>query len=222
MQNQAPQAPATPVIPKVVVSPGTSAPNAVYKAFSAQRRELGNQLDQLENKRNSLSRELQLNRLPAGVSRQGTEARISELDKRISGVEKQISDADANVANAAAVPGAVLPDRPPQQRSGPPEEGFVLGGMFIVAVLFPLSIAMARRIWRRGAAAVTAFPQEFTDRFNRLDQAVDSIAIEVERIGEGQRFVTRVMSDNGRALGAGAAAPMELPAREKARERGSM
>ena len=44
---------------------------------------------------------------------------------------------------------------------------------------------------------------------------MDSIAIEVERIGEGQRFVTRVMSGNGRALGAGAAQPIEVAAREK-------
>ena len=29
----------------------------------------------------------------------------------------------------------------------------------------------------------------------RLEQAVDSIAIEVERISEGQRFLTRLHSD---------------------------
>lgn len=56
------------------------------------------------------------------------------------------------------------------------------------------------------------------DRLNRLDQAMDSIAIEVERIGEGQRFVTRVLTDNSRALGAGAAQPIEVAARgEKSR-----
>lgn len=31
-------------------------------------------------------------------------------------------------------------------------------------------------------------------RLERLEQAVDSIAVEIERIGEGQRFVTRLLS----------------------------
>ena len=114
------------------------------------------------------------------------------------------------------MPGAVI-EPPRQVRTGPPEEVFVLGGMFML-VLLPLSIALARRIWKRGAAAVSTFPQELADRLNRLDQSMDSIAIEVERIGEGQRFVTRVMSENGRALGAGAAQPIDLGARgEKAK-----
>ncbi|MBC7670846.1 MAG: hypothetical protein H7247_00370, partial [Polaromonas sp.] len=87
-----------------------------------------------------------------------------------------------------------------------------------VAVFFPLWFALARRTWRRGASAVTTvFPAELAQRLDRLDQSMDSIAIEVERIGEGQRFVTRIMSENGRALGAGAAQPIDVAAREKAK-----
>lgn len=33
------------------------------------------------------------------------------------------------------------------------------------------------------------------ERLARLEQAVESIAIEVERISEGQRFVTKLMSE---------------------------
>jgi len=33
------------------------------------------------------------------------------------------------------------------------------------------------------------------ERLARVEQAVEAIAIEVERIGEGQRFVTKLMSD---------------------------
>ena len=32
-------------------------------------------------------------------------------------------------------------------------------------------------------------------RLERIEQAVDAMAIEVERIAEGQRFVTRLMSE---------------------------
>ena len=202
----------------VVIQPGVPAPQAVYRAYNAARRELGEQLENLEDKRRELASQLQGEGAATGASKTGIETRIAELDKRISEVDKQIAQADADVARSAAVPGAVVPD-PPRPRDGPPEEVFVLGGMFIFVVLLPLSIAMARRIWKRSSQAIVAFPQELADRLNRLDQSMDSIAIEVERIGEGQRFVTRVMTENGslRAVGAGAAQPLEVPARESTR-----
>ena len=34
----------------------------------------------------------------------------------------------------------------------------------------------------------------------RMEEAIDSIAVEMERIGEGQRFVTRVLAEHGREL----------------------
>jgi hypothetical protein len=36
---------------------------------------------------------------------------------------------------------------------------------------------------------------ETTARIERIEQAVDAIAIEIERISEGQRFTTRLLSD---------------------------
>ena len=199
----------------VILRPGVDAPQAVYRAFNEQRSELANQLRNLEEKRRELARQL-ANPSTDKSLRSGLELRSGELDKRISEVDKQLAAADQAVAKAASVPGAVI-EVPRQERNGPSEEVGIISGLFIVVVFFPLSIALARRIWKRGSASVSAFPQELADRLNRLDQSMDSIAIEVERIGEGQRFVTRVMSENGRALGAGAAQPIDLGARtEKA------
>ena len=36
---------------------------------------------------------------------------------------------------------------------------------------------------------------EGTERLERLEQAVEAIAIEVERVGEGQRYLTRVLEN---------------------------
>lgn len=47
------------------------------------------------------------------------------------------------------------------------------------------------------------------ERLARIEQAVDAIAIEVERISEGQRFVTKVLADRG-----GEAAALPAGARE--------
>jgi hypothetical protein len=92
--------------------------------------------------------------------------------------------------------------------------------MFIVVVLLPISLAFARRIWRRGGAVIAALPADVMGRLTRLDQAVDSIAVEVERIGEGQRFMTRLFADKGtpEALPAASqqrAAPASFPDRNQ-------
>ena len=125
-------------------------------------------------------------------------------------MDKQIGLADAQVAKAAAVPGAVV--EPPRfVERGPPQEVYVLSGMIIILVLLPLSIAYARRIWKRGAAVVAAFPKEITERLARLEQSADATALEVERIGEGQRFLTRILTEgsNAHALKAAPAEPAE-------------
>ena len=116
----------------------------------------------------------------------------------------------------AGVPGAVQPERPVRVREGPPEEVFVLAGIFMVVVLFPIAIGYARRLWKRGAAAVAALPAELMERLTRLEQGMDAVAVEVERIGEGQRYMTRLLSDEGavRSIGAGAAEPVPVKARE--------
>jgi hypothetical protein len=44
--------------------------------------------------------------------------------------------------------------------------------------------------------AMAGKPGAFDDRLSHLEQSVDAVAIEVERIGEGQRFMTRVMTEN--------------------------
>jgi hypothetical protein len=36
---------------------------------------------------------------------------------------------------------------------------------------------------------------ELSDRFRNLEQSLDAVAIEVERIGEGQRFMTNLLVD---------------------------
>ncbi len=188
--------PTPPEAPQIIVNgvPATAGgPSAILRGFQAQRRELRDQLEDLQNRRSNLSGRLHDPQIK-GADRAGLEQQITNVDARIADLDKQIAVADAQVARASAVPGAVV-EPPRVVRDGPPDEVYVLSGMFIVLVLLPISLAIARRIWRRGTAAVASLPQEVMDRLARLDHAVDSIAVEVERIGEGQRFVTRIISE---------------------------
>ena len=210
MQPQTPSAPNAPIIVskdgQVTISgaPLQSA-QAVYRGFVEQRRVLGSQMEDLNETRSGLQREIQ--QLPAAdPSRSGLEARIAGIDARIATMDKQIADADAQVAKAAAIPGAVV-ERPPAERNGPPEEFYVLTGIFMFVFLMPLSIAFARRIWKRGSAVVAAFPKEIGERLGRLEQSAEATAIEIERIGEGQRFLTKLFTEGPgvRALESGRA-----------------
>ena len=207
------QAPPGQVIVQIPGAPGASAA-ATYEALKAQRTELGNQLENLEDKRRDLSQRLE-EPMVGGADRKGLEQRITEIDGRISSIDKAIAESEAQIARAAGVPGAVVPPKP-EPRNGPPEEAFVLGGMFIFVVLLPLSIALARRIWRRGVATITSLPAELTERLTRLEQGMDAVAVEVERIGEGQRYMARLFGEDGslRAIGAGTAEPVEVKARD--------
>ena len=188
-----------------------SAPSAsaIYEGFRAQRRELSNQLDDLEGTRRSIIS--QLEDIAAGApERKPLEARMADIDTRITSVDQMLAANSAEISRSAAIPGAVV--EPPRViTNGPPEEVYVLGGMFMLIVLLPISIAFARRIWRRSAAAVTAFPRDIADRLFRMEQAMEATAVEVERIGEGQRFLTRLFTEGegARAIGAGAAQPIE-------------
>lgn len=68
---------------------------------------------------------------------------------------------------------------------------FIVAGL--VAVFLPLSRALARRADRQSRQPPV--PPEIFGRLERIEQAVDAIAIEVERISEGQRFTTQLLSE---------------------------
>jgi hypothetical protein len=62
-----------------------------------------------------------------------------------------------------------------------------------IIIGLPLARAFARRMDRRGGSAQV--PNEIANQLSHLNQAVDAIALEVERISEGQRFTTRLLSE---------------------------
>ena len=62
-----------------------------------------------------------------------------------------------------------------------------------IIIGLPLARAFARRMDRRGGS--TQIPNEISSQLSHLSQAVDAIALEVERISEGQRYTTRLLSE---------------------------
>jgi hypothetical protein len=65
--------------------------------------------------------------------------------------------------------------------------------MAAIIIGLPIARAFARRMDRKGGTA--QIPTEVSSQLAQLNQAVDAIALEVERISEGQRFTTRLLSE---------------------------
>jgi hypothetical protein len=65
----------------------------------------------------------------------------------------------------------------------------------ITVIATPIARAIARRIEHgvRGDAA-PSLPNDVGDRLERMEQAIDAIAVEVERIAEGQRFTSKLLA----------------------------
>lgn len=79
------------------------------------------------------------------------------------------------------------------------------GGVMLVCLMALGGVAViwtwTRRELRRQKQAEALPPaqqQNFDDRFAQLQQSVDAIAVEVERIAEGQRFSTKLLSEGNR------------------------
>lgn len=62
-----------------------------------------------------------------------------------------------------------------------------------IAVGLPLARAHAKRMER--GIDPKALPNDLTERLTRMEQAIDSMAVEIERISEGQRFTTKLLSE---------------------------
>ena len=79
--------------------------------------------------------------------------------------------------------------------------GFLVVVMAAVAILRPLMVALGRRFERSPRHEELASSASAA-RLERIEQAVEAMAVEIERISEGQRFTTRLLTNR---------APAELP-----------
>src|SRR3954470_13347684 len=70
----------------------------------------------------------------------------------------------------------------------------------ICGIGIPISRAYARRL--DSEAKNPRVPMEVTGRLERIEQSLEAVAIEVERISEGQRFTTKLLSEGRTAPGA--------------------
>ena len=217
------QVPAPPALPAAPTA-GGGAPARVglspqpisseQAAFLRTRRDaLSNQLESVQERRNEVADQLRSDETQA-AERPGLQDRLAVLDERLVQIEKDIASNSEQLANAPARgrEGTTVPAS--GGRGFPINVNGNLLTIFSFALLMPFAIQLARRLFapnrgpsRRELADLAAMQQ----RMNAMDGAIDAVALEVERIGEGQRFLTQAMVGNG--LPTGAPAPEGVPVR---------
>jgi hypothetical protein len=72
-------------------------------------------------------------------------------------------------------------------------------GLCLAIAAYPV-FGFLKALVNRSASRQAALPsRDTTDRLARIESAVEAMSVEVERISEGQRFVTRVLSERSSA-----------------------
>ena len=98
------------------------------------------------------------------------------------------------------VPVVGVPSRFPDNQIPPQAESIAIAFFVVIGAVIiglPIMRAIARRI-ERGAPQPAQIPNDVRQQLQQLSASVEAIAIEVERISEGQRFTTKVLSEKSR------------------------
>ena len=87
------------------------------------------------------------------------------------------------------------------------EDMFVIGAFFSTVITLALGVPLVRAYIRRMDQQPRLNPGEAErdERLARMESAIETMAVEIERISEGQRFVTKLLAERE--------SPKPLPAR---------
>ena len=169
---------------------------ASLETLLQQESELADRLANLEGDRSTYQGQARRGDMDV---RNAARQQVTQLDIQIGRTETALQSVRTQIMTRIppripnGVPGYLGPfQRPRDGINGDDLTGIVI--VFTLAVLMPISLGLTRRLWRRVPAAAPP-PEIPPQRLDRLEHAVDAIAIEIERVSEGQRFMTKIMSE---------------------------
>ena len=144
--------------------------------------ELSRQLARGAGRRRQLADQI---KQASGADRAGLEGRLTVLDNRISRLEGDIDEVGSQLASPAASRVGTT--------TAPPDFGrniqfshvnpVAIVVPFTLFVLSPIALSVSRLIWKRSSRqAPPPMTTDSAQRLERIEQAMDAIAIEVERV----------------------------------------
>jgi hypothetical protein len=184
------------VLTPKIARPGEQLMSTELEQLRARAFELRVRVSDLEVRRDQLNE--QRRELGADVDKSKINQQLAELQHEITTSHLQIEATnkaihDLETAREFARVGVTV--QPPRDREiDAALERERMVGAGVMLVLLPLVLAFARRLWHRGGPR-PAVDLEQSPRLQRMEQAIESIAHEVERIGEAQRFTTKLLTE---------------------------
>jgi len=161
-----------------------------------RRSEMSDQLTSAQGRRNDILQELRT--APAGTE-QGLRDQYQVLSDRIVAIERDIEQSGATLRTGLVPAGTII--IPPgsfsrrQNNSRDAERGAAAGAFMLVVLGVFYGIRSFRRRDRRQDTRAR-YSAENDARMERLEQAVDAIALEIERVGEAQRFQQKLLAES--------------------------
>ena len=158
-------------------------------------------------------------KMEAGTPGSPTAAEIRQQVREIRDQARQAVRDAASQVRAAAQPappaapgnqpvlaGTTVPRAEYPQEPIPPQAVDISIAFFVTVAVcvigFPLSRAFGRLLDRRAQRPAVTAP-DVTPQLSQLQESVDALAIEMERMSEGQRFTSRLLSERSERPEAG-------------------
>jgi hypothetical protein len=132
------------------------------------------------------------------------QATIAALDAEIAStrtalrvIDQQLASLSREGAPVVANEAVTVSESPPIVFSGTPvvrQPMLLAGGISVTALLIVfVALAYFRRTMRSAIDALSSFQNQATSQMGALTAGIEAIAIEVERLGENQRFMSKVI-----------------------------
>ncbi len=202
MQNPGQAVAAPPALPAVQLPVPTGPTRPLTQAeIGVIRQRRGEMSDQLQSAQGRRERVLgELRAAPPGTE-QGLRDQYQVLSDRIVAIEQDIERSGATLRSGQVPVGTTI--IPPgsnfarrQNASDNAERGAAVGAFVLVVLGVFYGIRGLRRRGRRGDNRRTDYSAENDARMERLEQAVDAIALEIERVGEAQRYQQKLLAES--------------------------
>jgi len=209
-------------MPQSQAVPQAPAPSAANQAaiLSIKQNELREQLRELAVRRNQLLEQKVGATLPKTAE---LDARIATIDGRSAQLEQQLFSTNDQINRGLTVSdGQSVVVIPPTdaavaaaaRRAAKDATRNAVGVTAVAAVaLYVIARSIARMFRGRRSPAIG----DNSAQLAQLQQSIDVIAVEVERISEAQRYTSKILSERG--IAAGAAEQVPAPNRESLRAR---
>jgi hypothetical protein len=188
---------------RTIVVGGAAGPRteAELRALHMQRDELAAQMERLQVRKAELRAELA--HAEGAPQRAAIQAQVAEIDARYMSHASRLDQINERIVNAdpRALVATTAPPRNPIVEEMA-DHIVPLAAMFSVFFLAPLALSLARLLWKRGTASASRpalGEQAIMTRLDQLQTSMDTMSLEVERISENQRYVTKLMGEKEKA-----------------------